>query len=111
MRKPGEQSASAFLNDEVPNSEDALAGARDIVAEMISDNPEVRRVTREKALKFANMGTSKVEDAADEKSVYKLYYDFSFRIDKIRPHQILAVNRGERRRFSKSRSTFPNGLA
>jgi len=90
-----EQLAAPFLNENVPGSEEAWAGARDIVAETISDHPEVRRVTREKALRFAAVSTGKIEDAQDERSVYALYYDFNLRVDKLRPHQILAINRGE----------------
>ncbi|MEZ4684466.1 MAG: Tex-like N-terminal domain-containing protein, partial [Caldilineaceae bacterium] len=91
--------AATFLNDQVASIEDALAGARDIVAETISDNPEVRRVTREKALKFANARAGKIDDAVDEREVYALYYDFEFRVDRLRPHQILAINRGEEQKI------------
>lgn len=91
--------AAAFLNEQVESVEEALAGARDIVAETISDNPEVRRVTREKALKFATARAGKIDDAVDEREVYALYYDFEFRIDRIRPHQVLAVNRGEEQKI------------
>ena len=94
-RTSAEQLATPFVNDNVATTEAALAGARDIVAETISDHPEVRRVTREKALRFATLGTGKIEDAQDERSVYALYYDFNLRIDRLRPHQVLAINRGE----------------
>jgi uncharacterized protein len=90
-----EKLAAPFLTDAVPSVEEALAGARDIVAEAISDHPDVRRVTREKALKFGQVRASKVEEAEDEKGVFALYYDFAFRLDRIRPHQVLALNRGE----------------
>lgn len=91
--------AATFLNDAVESIEDALAGARDIVAETISDHPEVRRVTREKALKFATARSGKIDDAVDEREVYSLYYDFEFRVDRLRPHQILAINRGEEQKI------------
>ncbi|MEM7131860.1 MAG: Tex family protein [Chloroflexota bacterium] len=90
-----EQFAAAFLNDEVPTPDDALAGARDIVAETVSDNPEVRRMTREKALKWGQFQAQKIDDAEDEKNVFELYYEFDFKVDRIRPHQVLAINRGE----------------
>ncbi|MFN8443565.1 MAG: Tex family protein [Caldilineaceae bacterium] len=102
-----EQAAAAFLNEDVPNIEEALAGARDIVAEMVSDHAEVRRLTREKALKFATLSTEKVEGAADEKAVYKLYYEFSMRVDKLRPHQVLAINRGEKEKVLKVSLDIP----
>ncbi len=71
-----EEAAAGFLSDDVPTVEDALQGARDIVAETISDNANVRAATREKALKFATLTAEKVEDAVDEKRVYESYYEF-----------------------------------
>ncbi len=90
-----DQLVTPFVNEQVPTTDQALAGARDIVAETISDHPEVRRVVREKALRFGTTHTAKIEDAEDERSVYALYYDFNGRVDRLRPHQILAINRGE----------------
>ena len=106
-RDNAENLAAAFLNENVANSEEALAGARDIVAETISDHPEVRRATREKALKFANASAGKIEDAVDEKQVYALYYDFQLRLDKLRPHQILALNRGEEQKVLRVAIDIP----
>lgn len=90
-----EQAAKAFLNDQVTSVEDALAGARDIVAEVISDHADIRRITRDRALSFANLLVEKITDSQDEKLVYEIYYDFSNRVDRLRPHQILAIDRGE----------------
>jgi len=90
-----EVAARAFLNDAVPTVEDALAGARDIAAETISDHAEVRRQTREKAMRFATLAVTRIEGSADEKGVYTLYYDFAARIDRLKPYQVLAINRGE----------------
>lgn len=90
-----EEIAVAFLSDNVTSVDDALAGARDIVAETISDNADVRRVTREKALEWGHLGSTRVDDAEDERGVFELYYDFDFRVNRIRPHQVLAINRGE----------------
>ena len=90
-----EETAKAFVSDDVPTVEDALAGARDIVAEAISDHAAVRQQTREKALRFATLGSAYIEGAADEKGVFKLYYDFTSRVDRLKPYQVLALNRGE----------------
>jgi protein Tex len=90
-----EQAAESFISDQVETIEDALSGARDIVAEAISENADVRRGTREKALLFASLIVEKVADAKDEKRVYELYYDYTNRVDRLRPHQILAIDRGE----------------
>ncbi|MFW6182282.1 MAG: Tex family protein [Chloroflexota bacterium] len=84
-----------FLNDEAPTIDDALAGARDIVAEMISDHAEVRGITREKALRWGLLRSEKIKNADDERGVYRLYYDFECNVERLRPHQILAINRGE----------------
>jgi uncharacterized protein len=91
-----EELAKKFLNEQVPNIEEALQGARDIVAETISDNANVRSATRERALKFSTLRAEKIEDAADEKRVYESYYAFSNRVDRLQPHQILAITRGEK---------------
>ncbi len=91
-----EEVARQFLNDQVPSIVEALQGARDIVAELISDNANVRAATREKALKFSTLHAEKIEGTVDEKIVYESYYDFSIRIDRLQPHQILAITRGEK---------------
>lgn len=87
--------AQAFVNEQVPTVEDALTGARDIAAETISEHADVRRITREKALQFAMLKSEKIEGAADEKSVYETYYQFEGQVKMLRPHQVLAINRGE----------------
>ncbi len=94
-RTPLAEIAKPFLNDQVPTLEDAWAGARDIVAEAISDHAEVRRVTREKALKWGLLRSEKIAGAADEKKVYETYYQFECGVERLRPHQVLALNRGE----------------
>jgi uncharacterized protein len=86
----------SYLNEQVANVEEALQGARDIVAESISEHAGVRQETREKALKFAVLTAEKVEDALDEKRVYESYYAFECRVDRLQPHQVLALNRGEK---------------
>lgn len=87
--------ARPFVSEEVPTVEEALAGARDIVAEMISDHPQVRGVTREKALEWGTLVAKRVKSAEDERSVYRDYYDFEINVARVRPHQVLAINRGE----------------
>jgi len=89
------QLAEPFLTEAAPTIPEALAGAYDIVAEIISDNAEVRQRVREKALQYGLLRSQKIDDAADEKAVYELYYDYEMRVDRLRPHQILAINRGE----------------
>jgi uncharacterized protein len=90
-----EQLAGPYLGEAVPGFEEAWAGARDIVAETISDHADVRRLTRQKAMQWGLLRCQKIETAADEKQVYALYYEFELRLDRLRPHQVLAINRGE----------------
>jgi uncharacterized protein len=94
-RGTAEQIAAPFITADVPTVEEALAGARDIVAETIADHAGVRQLTREKALQYGMIQVSRIKDAADEKRRYELYYDYAQRADRIRPHQVLAINRGE----------------
>lgn len=87
--------AQPFLSDEVTTTDDAWAGARDIVAEAISDTAEIRQAVREKALKFGHLRVEKIDKADDERGTYKIYYEFQNRVDRVKPYQILAINRGE----------------
>jgi protein Tex len=91
-----EELAKKFMNDQVTNIEEALQGARDIVAEMISDNANVRAATREKALKSGKIRVEKIKDSVDEKAVYESYYEFEVQVNRLQPHQILAITRGEK---------------
>lgn len=80
----------------VETAEDALAGAMDIIAEIISDNAEYRKVLR---LMTYKTGILAVKAAKEEDSVYRMYYDFSEPVAKIANHRILAINRGEKEGF------------
>lgn len=93
--------AAAYLNEEVPSPEDALAGARDIVAEIISEHADVRQTLRDKALEYSILNSQKINNAVDEKEVYHLYYEFSFSVKRLKPHQMLAINRGENEKILK----------
>jgi protein Tex len=93
-RKP-EELAQAFLSGSVTSPADALAGARDIVAEVISDHPDVRGRLREKAMRWSLFRCQKIESSADPRRLYELYYAYEMRVDRLRPHQVLAINRGE----------------
>lgn len=93
--KTAEQLAKPFVNDGVSTVEDALAGARDIVAETISDHPDVRGQVRQKALRYGLLRSNRIEDAADEKGTYRLYYEYETLVSRLKPYQVLAINRGE----------------
>lgn len=87
----------------VETVEDALQGASDIIAELISDNADIRRKLRNL---FMKLGVMTVKAAKEEDSVYSLYYDFSEKVDKLAGHKILAIDRGEREDFLKVSVTF-----
>lgn len=91
-----EQIAEKFLNDQVTGVAEALQGARDIVAERISEHANVRAAVRAKALKFSKIRVEKIKDAVDEKGVYQSYYEFECRVDRLQPYQTLAIARGEK---------------
>lgn len=87
--------AAPFLSGEAPTPEDAWAGARDIVAEVISNDPEVRGAARALAQAGGYVGSALADAAKDPKGTYRLYYEYTERASRLRPHQILAINRGE----------------
>ena len=107
LGRSAEEAAQDFISEEVPTVADALQGARDIIAEQISENANVRAATRERALKFATITAEKIDDALDDKGVYKTYYEFSGRVDRLLPHQSLAIARGEKEGVLRVRVEIP----
>lgn len=105
--KSPELLAHPYLSDAVPTAADALAGARDIVAETVSDHPDVRRATREKALAWGTVRAERVEAAEDPRQTFALYHAFSARVDRVQPYQVLALNRGESEGVLRLRVDLP----
>lgn len=99
--------AEKFIDEEkkVLSVEDALKGANDIIAEIISDNAQIRKHMREYALKY---GVILTKNTKDEKSVYDMYYDFSERVGNMASHRVLAINRGEKEEFLKVKLEIDN---
>ncbi len=95
-----EKKALEFINEEkgVLTAEDAIQGAKDIVAEMISDVAEYRKDIRKI---IYDVGQIVSKAAKEEKSVYEMYYDYKEPVNKIPSHRILAINRGEKEEFLK----------
>lgn len=85
-----------FLNDNVKTKEDAIEGAKYIIAEYISDNAYYRKWMRNDIYNNSKIVTKKKKNAVDEKKVYEMYYDYSEDVKYIKPHRVLAVNRGEK---------------
>ena len=105
-RDPAELAVD-FVDEEkgVSSVEEALAGANDIIAEDLSDDPAIRKSLREL---IARKGSLTCKAADPEKdSVYRLYYDFSTPVSRLMDHQILAINRGEKEEFLKVSVTLP----
>lgn len=79
----------------VKNAAEAIQGAKDIIAEMVSDEPKFRAWIRENFENEAKMKSEVKEDAVDEKKVYEMYYDYEEPLKTIKLHRILALNRAE----------------
>ena len=95
-----EDEAKKYINEAkgVKSIEDALKGAKDILAEIVSDDAKIRKYIRELALREGIIIT---KNSKDEKSVYDMYYDYSESVKTIAPHRVLAINRGEKEDFLK----------
>ncbi len=88
--------AEKYLSDEVPEVEDALQGARDIIAEEISEDADLRKVLRNLFVRKAVLKTRLVKGKADEGQKYKDYFDYSEPLNRIKSHRILAIFRAEK---------------
>ena len=102
-----EELAKDYLAPEkgVETVEEALAGASDIIAEMISDDADIRKALREKMESKAVVTVQAIDPEKD--SVYRNYYTFSSLASRMQNHQILAINRGEKEEFLKVTVTLP----
>jgi len=96
---PLEEEAGKYINaeKEVLTTEDAIAGAMDIIAENISDNADYRKSIRERTSARGNLISTAKDPEAE--SVYEMYYDFSSPVSKMTGHRTLAINRGEKEKF------------
>ena len=99
MKEPLEKAASEFVSEEkeVASVEDAIEGAKDILAEQISDEADYRVYIRDLTMK-KGLVTSAAKDEKAE-SVYEMYYEYSENISKVAGHRVLALNRGEKEKF------------
>ncbi|PAC95594.1 Tex family protein [Bacillus paralicheniformis] len=90
--------ARKYINEEkeVMSAEEALEGAKNILAERISDEPEYRKWIRQETFKRGTLKSAVRDAEADEKKIYEMYYEYEEPIQKIVPHRVLAVNRGEK---------------
>ena len=102
--------AAPYVNEEkgVMSTDDALAGAGDIIAETISDDAAIRAALRRL---YRTRGVLWAKAATDEDSVYRLYYDYREPVSKVQGHRVLAVNRGEREGMLKAGVEIEDALA
>jgi protein Tex len=93
-----EDKAAEFLSEEaeVNTTEEAIAGAKDIIAEMVSDDADSRKWIRTETFKSGSIESAVKNEELDEKKVYEMYYEYSEPVSKVVPHRILALNRGEK---------------
>ncbi|QJF25658.1 Tex family protein [Mammaliicoccus vitulinus] len=93
--EPLTNEASHYLTEEIETIEDAIKGAQDIIAEIVSDEPKYRKYILNNIERQGKLVTEKKKKAEDEKNVFEMYYDYEEPLKKIVPHRVLAINRGE----------------
>ena len=94
-----EDMSTKFINDSVKDVESAITGAKYIIAEWISDNAAYRKYIRGYFYKNGVVVSKKKKDSTDEKAIYEMYYDYNEAVKYIKPHRILAINRGEKEKI------------
>ena len=91
-----EELASRYLNDAVKSTEDAIQGAKYIIAEWISDNASYRKYLRHNMMNYGVIVSKMKKKAEDDGNIYEMYYDYSEKVKFVKPHRVLAMNRGEK---------------
>ena len=91
-----EEEAAKYITEEVKTTKSAIQGAKDIIAEMVSDNAKQRWVFKDTILKSGVLATKIKKDAKDENKVYEMYYDRSEKISQLADHRIMAIDRAEK---------------
>ncbi len=106
---PPLQMAAGYVTDQVPDAEAALAGARDIIAEQVSDDASTRAVVRRRFAGDGAVASQRASDEADAEGRYRVYYDFRAALRAVQPHQWLALQRGSEDGSLKVRIETPDG--
>ena len=91
-----EETAASYLKEKVATVEDEIQGAKYIIAEWISDNASYRKYIRNNVYNFGTISSKLKKNAEDTEQVYVMYYDYSEKVKYIKPHRVLALNRGEK---------------
>ena len=90
-----ENEAKKYLTDKVTSVADAITGAKYIIAEIVSDNAEYRKEIRRRTYRDGIIVSKIKKNVKDENKIYEMYYDYQEKVNRIKPHRILAINRGE----------------
>ncbi|MCB0217392.1 MAG: RNA-binding transcriptional accessory protein [Caldilineae bacterium] len=106
-REGPEQLARRFTSKACPSAAEALAGARDIVAEALADHPELRQRCRAKALEWASLSAERIKGAEDPRGTYATYYGFSQRVSRLQHYQVLALDRAEAEKVLRVKVELP----
>lgn len=91
-----EEEAAKYVSENVKDAAAAIQGAKDIIAEAVSDNPQQRWAFKDNILKTGVLATKIKKDAKDENKVYEMYYDRSEKISSIADHRVMAIDRAEK---------------
>ena len=91
-----ETELDAYINENVKDREVAIQGACDIIAEKVSDDVDVRNKILDSMTNFGRIVTTEKKDHEDDHKVYKMYYDYSERVNTLAPHRVMAIDRGEK---------------
>ncbi|MDG5472814.1 Tex family protein [Jeotgalibacillus sp. ET6] len=93
-----DEEASRYISEEkeVLSAEEALAGAKDIIAEQIADDAAYREYIRRETFRHGKIRSSVKKAEKDEKGIFEMYYEYEEPVNKIVPHRVLALNRGEK---------------
>lgn len=104
-----EQEAQKYISEEkqVPTVEDALQGAMDIIAELVSDDPQARQWIRDLTFRKGLLSSKQKSEEADGKNIYEMYYEYQESVSKAAPHRVLAMNRGEKEEILKISISAP----
>lgn len=109
IQQPIEKIAKDFVSEEndVADVGEAIQGAKDIIAEIISDNAEYRSLIREVSFEDGNIICEAKDADKDEESVFDMYYEYNEDLSKIASHRVLAINRGEKEKILKIKVSAP----
>lgn len=94
-----ELEAEKYVNEKVESVQDAIQGAKDIIAEMASDDASIRQKIRISMERYGKIVTKAKKKHSDDKNVYKMYYEYSERLVTLASHRIMAIDRGEKEKI------------